>query len=166
MLIDFNKLPDTSRIWIYQANRTLTRDEVQQVKSHMNAFLPTWKSHGEEINVSMNLAYNQFLVLAVDESLTGASGCSIDSSVRAVSALGQLLNVDFFNKLNIAYLQEDKVYTVSVPKFKELVVRKEVTENTLVFNNMITKKGDLEKQWIIPAKDSWLCKYFKTESSI
>jgi len=166
MVIAFDQLPSTARIWIYQANRSLQPNEVALVTDRMATFMEGWRSHGENINVAMKLAYNQFLILAVDEQVNAASGCSIDSSVREVKALGEALQVDFLNKLKVAYLENDTVKTVSIPSFKALVARGEVTGDTLIFNNMITTKAALDQQWIIQAKQSWLSKYVKSESSI
>ncbi len=38
MLVDFSKLPDHARIWIYQANRKLSDDEVASIKDQVAAF--------------------------------------------------------------------------------------------------------------------------------
>ena len=31
MLVDFNTLPETSRVWIYQANRSFTENEMDEI---------------------------------------------------------------------------------------------------------------------------------------
>ena len=33
-----------------------------------------------------------------------------------------------------------------------------INENTLYFNNLVRNKEELENNWIIPIKDSWIAK--------
>lgn len=33
MLVDFNTLPEESRVWIYQANRSFTDEEIVELES-------------------------------------------------------------------------------------------------------------------------------------
>jgi hypothetical protein len=35
---------------------------------------------------------------------------------------------------------------------------------TLVFNNVITKKGELNTGWLIPAETTWLKRYLPSET--
>ena len=39
MIIEFDKLPDSSRIWIYQSNRKLSDSEVLAIEPKIKMFL-------------------------------------------------------------------------------------------------------------------------------
>ena len=34
MLVEFNTLPDESKVWIYQANRSFAENEIEEIKSN------------------------------------------------------------------------------------------------------------------------------------
>ena len=80
-------MPDTARLWIYQAERKLTPNELKFVEDSTSKFLEAWTAHGNELRASHKLSHDQFLVIALDEGAGGASGCSIDASVNHVRRL-------------------------------------------------------------------------------
>ncbi len=95
MHVPFEKLPGHSRLWIYQANRPLTADEKEYLTQGLKDLCDQWSAHGVPLRTSFALPFDRFVVLAVDE---GASGCSIDSSVRFLKGLQEKLGIDFFDR--------------------------------------------------------------------
>src|SRR5665811_853372 len=87
MLTEFNTLPETSRIWIYQADRSFTSDELEEIQSEMDAFLKDWTAHGSNLKAGYEIRYKRFIVIALDQSQAAASGCSIDASVHFIKNL-------------------------------------------------------------------------------
>jgi hypothetical protein len=47
----------------------------------LQAFLENWAAHGTSL-VSLISKYNRFIILAVDQDVQSATGCSIDASVE------------------------------------------------------------------------------------
>ena len=82
MLVDFEKLPDTSRIWIYQADRAFSEEEVSEIQTRLGAFLKQWTAHGSSLEAGFELPYNRFIVIGLNQQNQAASGCSIDASVH------------------------------------------------------------------------------------
>jgi len=80
MLVPFDTLPDSARIWIYQANRTFTDAEMAEIRTDLEAFLTQWTAHGADLKAGYELPYSRFIVLGLDQTHAGASGCSIDAS--------------------------------------------------------------------------------------
>ena len=76
-----------SRVWIYQSDRKLTADEVVQIQMNLDNFTRSWTAHNNQLKAKAEIRYNRFLVLIVDESQAGASGCSIDKSVNFMKQL-------------------------------------------------------------------------------
>ena len=159
MIVDFNSLPDTSRIWIYQANRMLTKDEETLISDTLQHFISNWKRHGDDVKGSFIINYNQFIILAVDEAYTPVSGCAIDASVHILREIEKKVNIDLFNKLNVSYKDGNKIHTVSLKEFKNHVKLKKITNKTLVFNNLIHVKAELESAWQMEAGQSWHAKF-------
>ncbi len=155
MLVPFNILPDNARVWIYQANRELTEKEMQEISKKAEEFIETWTRHGENLKASYEIKYQQFLVLAVDESFNDVSGCSIDSSVRFIKAIEQGFGIDLMNKLNVAFKIGENINTVSLAVFQQFVKEEKIDGDTIVFNNMIQKKADYDTKWEVSASQSW-----------
>lgn len=155
MFTEYTTLPDSARVWVYQADRTLTIEEVEYISAKAIMFIDSWTRHGDDLKGSFTLKYNQFLVLAIDESFNNASGCSIDASVRFVKELEQELKIDLMNKMNISFKDGENINTVKLPDFQEFAKAKKITSSTIVFNNMVATKADFDKKWEVPATESW-----------
>jgi len=150
---DFNP---ASRVWIYQSNRLFTIAEALEIEEMLDVFVRDWKSHGTPVTGYANLFFGQFIILMADESASGVSGCSTDSSVRLIKQIEQLYNVNLFDRLLLAFVVKDKLQTIPVSQLNYAVENNFITADTLYFNNTIQTKQQLENNWIIPAKDSWL----------
>ena len=155
MFVEFNNLPGNARIWIYQSKRELTEIEIDKVGKRLEGFVGSWLRHGEKLKGSFKILYNQFIVLGVDENFNNVSGCSIDSSVRAIKELEEEFSLDLMNKLNIAFKVGENMNTVSLAEFQNYLKLEKVDQDTIVFNNMIQSKLELENSWEVPVKNSW-----------
>lgn len=147
---------DNSRVWIYQSSRLFTLSEALEIEELLSKFTAEWRSHGAEVDAYGNLLFGQFLVLMVDEKRAGVSGCSTDSSVRFVKSLGERFGVDFFNRTNLAFFVKDKVQLLPMNQLSYAFQNNFIDKNTLYFNNLVQTKKELEENWIVPVKASWL----------
>ena len=148
-------MPANSRVWVYQSNRAFASNEVEKINEQLSLFIDKWVSHNQALKAYGALYHNQFVVLMVDESQAGASGCSIDSSVHFIKSLGAHFQVDFFDRMNFAFLEDKDVKTAERETFSNLYKNQKINDNTLVFNNLVKDKSEFESSWIVPLKDSW-----------
>lgn len=151
-----DSFPPGSRVWIYQSNRLFTLSEALEIEALLNKFSSEWRSHGDQVNAYGNLFFGQFLVLMTDETSVAVSGCSTDSSVHFVKQLGQQFNVDFFNRSNLAFVVKDKIQVLPLNQLQYALDNYFINPDTLYFNNTILSKKELEENWIVPIKHSWL----------
>jgi hypothetical protein len=149
-------LPAHSRVWVFQANRFLKKEEVEMINKEMKAFISQWASHGNELYGASKVEYDLFLIVGADESRSPTSGCSIDSLNRKVSDLGDAIGVDFFDRLKIAYEDAStQIHLVSMGEFKDLMAQDRITGQTTVYNNLIENAGELNEKWRTNVKNSW-----------
>lgn len=160
MFVEFDALPSESKIWIFQASRKLTGTELALIKEKLNDFTESWESHGKPLKASFRIYYDQIIILAADEGYTMASGCSIDKSVELLKQLENNLKVSLLDRSLVAYKNDQLLETVAFNQLSGLVKNKEITPDTLILNNSLTNISDLKKNWVIPAKESWISKYF------
>ena len=82
----YDTLPETTRLWIYQSDQPLPAEQNKEIRALIDRFAQQWVSHNQQLTATGDLLFDRFLLLMVDESKAGASGCSIDSSVAFVKA--------------------------------------------------------------------------------
>ncbi|MBZ0326619.1 MAG: ABC transporter ATPase [Altibacter sp.] len=155
MLTDFTNLPDDSRIWVYQANRKLTDEEVELVEAKTKVFLERWTAHGADLEAGFELKYNRFIVLGLNQENASASGCSIDASVSFIQSLEKELDVDLLDKMNVTFYSGDYIAYKPLADFRKMAKARSVSPNTVVFNNLVNTKAEYLENWEVPAKDSW-----------
>jgi len=154
-LIDQNLHAD-SRVWIYQANRIFSLNEALAIEVILNDFADQWKSHGVPVKGAAYLFFGQFIILIADETATGVSGCSTDSSVRMIKDIEKQFGVNLFDRTTLAFVVEDKVQLLPMTQLQYAVDNGFISGNTSYFNNLVNTKEELESRWILPLKDSWI----------
>ena len=155
MLVPFENLPDSSRVWIYQANRSFTNEELEEIQSRLDQFVTQWTAHGAELKAGYLIKYKRFIVLALDQQINAASGCSIDASVHFIQQLEKDYNVDLLDKMNVSYKQGEFVAYKSLTDFRKMAKQKAVSPKTIVFNNLVNNKAEFLSDWEVPAAESW-----------
>ena len=155
MLTNYQQMPDTSKAWIYQANRVFSSEELALIQPKIELFLNSWKRHGQNLKASYLIKYNQFIVLFVDETFNNVSGCSIDASVNFIKKMEQEFSVDLTNKLNISFKDNNTIEVVSLADFQKYAQEGKITPKTVVFNNLAASKADFENNWEVEAHTSW-----------
>lgn len=156
----FTQLPDNSRIWIYQSNRALNEQEAQQASTMVKDFVQRWTSHSEKVVADGAVVYNQFIVLVADETFVSLGGCSIDSSVKAMKQLEQQFGINLFDRLNVTYRENETIKTAPQSRFQELLEKGMVSEETIVFNNLVPTLKDFREKWETPLAKSWHARIF------
>lgn len=154
-LLDGTFHPDT-RVWVYQANRSFSLQEALDIEEMLNDFASQWKSHGIPVKGAGYLFFGQFIILMADETATGVSGCSTDSSVRLLKDIEQKFNVNMFDRMTLAFVVKDKIQLLPLTQLQYAADNGFIDGDTLYFNNLVQTKEELENNWIIPVKDSWL----------
>ena len=155
MLVDFNTLPETSRVWIYQANRSFTEQEIEEISSKLDTFIENWTAHGGDLHSGYEIKYKRFIVIGLNQNFNSATGCSIDASVHFIQQLEKDYNVDLMDKMNVSYKQGKFIAYKPLTDFRKMAKDKAVSKNTIVFNNLVANKAEYLENWEVPASESW-----------
>jgi hypothetical protein len=161
MLVPFNQLPLTSKVWIYQGNRKFSEDQKNIITGLLKSFTNQWEVHGVPLEASFDIKYDQFVVLAANDA---ASGCSIDTSVRVMKEIGDRIDIDFFDRNLIAFLDNSEVKVIALKDLKSTLNAGSWNENSLYFNNTVSTLEEFQANWSSKAGKSWLKRYFLNES--
>ena len=149
---------DNSKVWIYQCSRLFFISEALEMEDMLNNFAANWKSHGAPVKGFANLFFGQFVVLMADETATGVSGCSTDSSVHLIKTIEEKYKVQMFDRQNLAFIVKDKIELLPLSQLEYAVENNFINADTLYFNNTVLSKKEMIEKWILPVKDSWLAK--------
>jgi len=155
MLVNFESLSDTARVWIYQANRSFSEEELGEITTALDSFISEWTAHGSDLKAGYEIKYKRFIIIALDQNFASASGCSIDASVHFIQELEKKYDVDLLDKMNVSYKQGMHIAYKPLGDFKKMAKDKAVSKNTIVFNNLVTNKHEYINHWEVPASDSW-----------
>ena len=164
-LLNGNFHPD-SRVWIYQSNRLFTLNEALEIEETLKEFISKWNSHGTPVKGEAHLFFGQFVVLIADETATGVSGCSTDSSVRIIKDMEQRYGVNMFDRTALAFVVKEKIQLLPLSQLQYALDNNFIGPDTIYFNNLVQTQAELETKWLIPLRDSWLSKRISTNKSV
>jgi hypothetical protein len=148
-------LNEDSKVWIYQADRFFTDDEMDEIIPSIRNFVTGWVSHSNDLRAYGNLFHHRFICLFVDESESSASGCSIDSSVRFIKEIGHKYKVNMMSRTDFAYLKDDTVHAISMDDLSAALSKGDVAMDTLFFDHNVKTKDEFLKSWVKPLENSW-----------
>jgi hypothetical protein len=166
MLESFSHLPVGSRVWIYQSDRAFTATEAESINAAMGEFVSQWLSHKEKVIGDGRLLYDRFVVLVADEEKLQLGGCSIDSTVRFIKDLGAKYNVNFFDRFYTCYRDNGRIEGADFETFQTKLAQGLISEDTIVFNNLVHTIDGLNNQWQIPLSQSWHSKSLTRDTSL
>ena len=154
--IDFAQLPADSRVWIFSADRVLSNDQQTQLLASVDGFLAQWGAHDMPLTAGREIRYDRFLFIAVDQQRGGPSGCSVDALVRQMKTLQQELGVELVDHAPVLFRRGDEIARVAREEFLALVADGEVSLDTTVFDNTLTRLGDVrDGRWETNAARTW-----------
>jgi hypothetical protein len=155
-VVPFDTLPDASRVWIFGSDRPLTEEGTATLMKAVDAYLPEWKAHGVPLTVAGQLLDDRFLVVAVDQTTTGASGCSIDGLFRLLRGLESRVGATLVGGGRVFYRDlQGTVQSASRDELPGLTASGAITRNSVVFDTSITDLGAFRSGFEKPAKDCW-----------
>ena len=148
-----------SRVWIYQSDRIFSDIETQEIKTLIQDFVGTWKSHGANVKGFADIYFNMFIVFMADESSVQVGGCSTDSSVRIIKSIEQQYVVNMFDRTRLTFTMNGQMKQFALDNIESEISNNTISAESLYFNNIISTKQEFENNWIIPLKNSWLSKF-------
>ncbi|GAB4248355.1 MAG: hypothetical protein Kow0079_00480 [Vicingaceae bacterium] len=164
MELDYRFFPDESKVWVYTSNKPFDEDDINYLNVRLDEFIDSWESHGKLLKATYTIEYNHFIILFVDEEGDRMCGRAQDAQVKLMKEIEQELEIELLNRLNLPYKVGDKVEVVDMNIFTQKLQKGEINENTIVFNNMITRKLEFDNNWEVPLKDSWHKQLMETVS--
>ncbi|MBC8086725.1 MAG: hypothetical protein H7Z40_05630 [Phycisphaerae bacterium] len=160
--VAFESLSPDARAWVFGSSMPLTDSSRKQLLSAVDEHLSQWRAHGVPLVCSREFRDDRFLVVAVDESATGASGCSIDGLFRTLQALQSSLGTTLVGGGPLFYRNAaGAVACVDRAGFVDGVALGTITGDTPVFDLTINNVHAWHTSFEKSAEHSWHARLLK-----
>lgn len=160
MLVDYNTLSESAKVWVYPSSRKFYPEEMEEIPNLLEDFVKNWKKEDEAFMASYQLLYNRFIVFLVEENTT-LTHKYIDEKVAFIIRLQEKYNVVLLDKMNVCFKQAEYVQYKDLKEFQKLIKNKSVNDKTIVFDNLVQNKYELENYWETPITESWYNRFLK-----
>lgn len=154
-MVPYEQLAPTSKTWVFQAERELTDTEKELLTNKLIAFTNNWLSHGSLVKGHFKILHNRFVVFFADEQGEAMCGRAVDASVRFIKEMETLLGISMLDRKLLAYEKNGKVFSCTLSELSALLEDGTISNNTMVFDNLVSTKQDFENKWMIPLGSSW-----------
>lgn len=151
MRVEFDSLPEASRVYYYPSSRKFYPDEIAGLEKKVETFCEGL----DRAKIGYKLVYDRFLIFFVSES-TPLSIEQNDELVGFVLNLEKEYGIDLLDKVNVCFKQGEFVQRKEMPDFKKLVKSRSVSGKTIVLDPMINTKAEFLTTWEAPLSESWL----------
>ncbi|GAC1477784.1 MAG: hypothetical protein NVS1B4_20930 [Gemmatimonadaceae bacterium] len=154
--ISFDSLPDRARTWVFASDRPIVEARAERLLAEVDAFLGIWAAHGTPLVCASRWVHDRFLVVAVDEEATGASGCSIDGLFRALQRLEAVLGATLTDRSLVFFRNRDgRIQSTTRDAFSDLARSGDVDGQTPVFDPTVTTLGAWRTRFEVPSASTW-----------
>ena len=159
MKVEFDKISDESRIWIYQSNNDFTEFDVDVINKKSDLFVSNWMAHNKELEASFKILNNRFLVIAVNEEFNPIGGCSIDYSLQLLKDISNTINKNLLDRLIVNYRTGSLIKSITLKDLKNNLKNGSISSETVIFNMTVSTKKELLNNFEIKLGSSWLSKF-------
>ena len=155
-ITSFAELPDDARVWVFAASDRVTGDPAAQLLDAVDGWLADWKAHGEPLTSAREWRDDRFLVIGVDQSTAGASGCSIDALFRILQSLQRRLGTSLVGGSRVFYRNRaGDVESATRADFAARSAAGDVDADTVVYDPSLTTAADYRNRFVVRAGDAW-----------
>ena len=155
MLVPYDSLTESAKLWIYPASRKFYKEEVAVVKEKIEAFVSSWKKENEDFKASYQFLHDRFIIVLAQDDNGQLVNQDIDQLVGFILNLQTEYDLELLDRMNVCFKQGEFVQYKEIKAFKKMLKSKSVSEKTVVFDNLIQTKEELEHFWEVPITESW-----------
>jgi hypothetical protein len=154
-IVDFESLPDSSRIWVYGADKPVDPEKEKILLGAVDKFLGSWAAHGSPLHSARKWEEGRFLTIGVDRTREGASGCSIDGLYRTLKSLETSIGANIVTSGLVYYRDDDGIHAVTRDEFSQRAAKGDIKGDTEVFDLSVTNLNEWKSRFRSRARDSW-----------
>jgi hypothetical protein len=155
MLVPFESLTETAKVWVYPASRKFYKNETAEVEEKIKNFMLQWKAEDPSFKASYQFLYDRFVIVSAEDSETPLTNSDLDQVVGFILQLQTEYELELLDRMNVCFKQGEFVQYKEIKEFKKLLKNKSVSNKTIVFDNLIQTKEEFTHFWEVPITESW-----------
>ncbi|MBZ0205560.1 MAG: hypothetical protein K8H89_04500 [Flavobacteriales bacterium] len=155
----FVAMPAHSRVWAYKSATAFTPEQQALIRERGEAFTGQWTSHGDDVAAAFALLDGHFVVIAADLQDMKLCGGAIDASVQFIQALEQELGLTLTDRMVVLFEKDGTVRSCRVPEVEDLLRSGTLTADTIVFDDLVATKADMDARFRTPLRNTWMARY-------
>lgn len=155
MLVPFESLSESAKTWVYPASRKFYKEELSAVENKIKDFVSDWKKDDTEFKASYQFLYDRFVVVLAEDPEGKLTNQDLDQVVAFILSLQADYQLELLDRMNVCFKQGEFVQYKEIKEFKQLLKKKSVSKKTIVFDNLIQTKEELQHFWEVPITESW-----------
>ncbi len=159
IMIDFNELPSSAKVYIYPSNKKFHPNLKKDIVSNLVNAIDTLSIEYPNYSISYKIFYNRFIVFGVDYKEYTPTISFIDKITSFILILQETFSLLLIDKMNVSFKQGEYVQYIDLIKFKSLVKNKSISSSTIVFDHTVITKFDFDNFWEVTLNNSWLNRY-------
>lgn len=152
-------MPAHARVWVYKSLHRFTPEQRSAILQRGQVFTAGWAAHGAALDACVDVLHDHFVVIAVDEQQAMASGCSIDKSVHFIQDLERDLGLQLTDRMVVLYEANGEVRSTRVPQLGDMLKRGGLTGDTIVFDDLVATKADMDARFRAPLGGTWMARW-------
>ena len=160
MKVTFEELPETAKVWVYQSSEPFSNVQLNTLQQFTDVFLSQWESHTIPVQGSIDVVNERFVRVAAFSNEDSMCGRAQDAQVRLIKELEEVLGVELTNRMLIVFNTDEGDRVVHLQELPEIIESSEINPTTVVYNNLVSSKGEFLSGWKVPAGQTWLERYF------
>lgn len=128
----------------------------------MDKHLSSWHAHGSPLVCGRAWQHDRFLIVAVDEAATGASGCSVDGLFGVLNKIDAQIGTTLVDRGRIYWRNaSNSVVAGSRSEFARAYADGAITDSTMVFDTTVSNIGEWQSRFERPLAESWHARLVK-----
>lgn len=155
-LTSFVLLPADARVWVFGASDALAGDVERDMLRDVDGWLAQWQAHGHPLTCAREWRDGRFLVVGVDQSTAGASGCSVDALFHILQEVERSTGTSLLGSGRVFYRDaDDAVQCVDRATFAARAQGGAIGDDTRVFDTTVTTAEAYRARFERPMHESW-----------
>lgn len=160
MLIPFNALEGSSKVWIFGSNRPFSTQEEENIRTQITHFISQWQDDGKPITASFDIRSGQFIVVATNGT-TYVDGCALDELLRLVKEFETRLGLSLLVRTNIYLKNESSLKILTLTELKNALQNQEISPQQTVINTTVSTLDEYLQKWEVPLQATYLKRYLQ-----
>jgi hypothetical protein len=150
-----DSLSGQARVWVFQSSKPLIGSIRTEISMRLLTFLKDWAAHGKQLFAAFEIHHDRFMVIAVDEAVAQATGCSVDKLMRVIQEMDETYQLALLDRMKVAYWHGDQIVEVGVNDFTAMLENGKASGSTMVFNNVVQTLSEWRSAWETTVEKSW-----------